>query len=110
MTPTVGAHEEQPPTGAQLGAQLGSQTGAQAGYAGAFSPRNKHDSQPMAGARRTNIAVTVNSRRMIYPLFKPTRLLQGHLEHENSTPGLTMCNFHAVVFWKQGDCVFSTRG
>ncbi len=72
ITLTVGAHEEQPPVaaqpGAQLGAQTGSQAGAQIGVGCAFSPRNKHDSQPITGANKTAIAVTVNSLRIIYSL------------------------------------------
>jgi hypothetical protein len=79
IAPIVGAppHDEQPPTGEPTGepmgapqgapphGQVGSQGGAQAAGGGTRAPRVKHDSQPIAGAKRTNIAVTVNSLRMI---------------------------------------------
>ncbi len=80
--PTEGAQFEQPPPGAQppIGAQPGAQPGSQAGAqtgaqgAGAFAPRNKHDSQPTAGTNKTKIAVKVNSLRMICSLLYPARL------------------------------------
>jgi len=77
--PIVGAHEEQPLEGTPPVAQPESQGGGQVGqgWGCARAPRNnrgKHDAQPTADTNRTNIAITVNSLRMICSLEYCQRL------------------------------------
>jgi hypothetical protein len=55
--PLAGAHPQPQPF---------SIIGAQGEHAGAFWPRVKHDSQPIADDKKIRIAVTINSLCMIY--------------------------------------------